>query len=102
MGTRRDALYGVQGGGGWCALLQYTRLTTSTYGPGPPAPAPGPLPLLRVCARGPAQPKPAHRAPYLEFTHLNQGRCPLREGTATDLIMLQKRMTGMLLVPGDI
>ena len=39
--TRRDALCSVQGGGGTCALLQYTQLTTA-YG-GPPAIAPGPL-----------------------------------------------------------
>ena len=44
--SRHGALCSVQGGGGRCALLRYTRLTT-TYG-GPPATAPGPLPPLMV------------------------------------------------------
>ena len=63
--TRRGVLCGVQGGGGMCILLGYTRLTT-TYGGPPATAAPGPLPPLRVDlpsgTRGPAQPKPAHRA----------------------------------------
>ena len=64
---RREALCSVQGGGGGaCALLWYTRLTTA-YG-SPPHTVSGSPPLapLRVigdlpCARGPAQPQPAQR-----------------------------------------
>ena len=72
--TRRDTLRSVQGGGGGCALLGYTRLTT-TYG-GPPATAPGPLPPPRVtCLRtDPAQPNPAQH--HERWTRL--GACPVR------------------------
>ena len=50
--TRRGALCSVLTGGGTCAPLQYTPLTTACGGP--PATESGPLSLLRPC--GPVQP----------------------------------------------
>ena len=64
--TRRDALCSVQGGGGRCAVYATVHATddylqwASNHCAGTPATVEGDMPML-PCARGPAQPKPAHR-----------------------------------------